>query len=174
MATPSELLSLAQNFVQLNFLFSGLEVSSSTVLAARVAALVFFGGSLFWAGFKLAMKLLDCLQTLLASVSALPKTFYLVVLLIAPLSSQSLGAKWIGYILLVLALLGVTGLGVLGVVVWKYGVEKALRLVSGLRTREKKPSGEHDSPVSHDEASLAVDSAVQPARTKLSAGAFCR
>jgi hypothetical protein len=170
MPTASELLSLAQNFVQLNFLFSGLEVSSSTLLAARVVALVFFGGSLLWLGFRLAMKLLDCLQTLLAGISALPKTFYLVVLLILPLSSQSLGAKWIGYILLVMGLLGVTGLGVLGLIVWKYGVEHTLRLVSGLRKRERQPSAESGEA---DGSSHSPLTGTQPPRTRLSAGASC-
>lgn len=132
MTSPSEILSLIQNFVQLNFLFSGLEVSSSTVLATRLLALVLFGGGLLWIGFKLAMKALDCLQTLLASISTLPKMFYLVLLFVVPLSSHSLGAQWVGYLLLVAAVLGIAALGVLGLVVWKYGVEMALRLVSGL------------------------------------------
>ena len=135
MNVPWEGLAHLENFFQLNFLFSGLEVSSTAVFAARLAALLVFGGSLVWAAFKIAMKVLDCLQTFVGRVGTFPKTFFVLLLLVIPLSADSLGARWIGYILLVMSALGLAVLGVLVLVLWKYGVDQTLRLIENVRTR---------------------------------------
>ena len=135
MQVSLEGLAHLENFFQLNFLFSGLEVSSTAVFLARLAALLVFGGGVIWIGFRVLMKALECLQTFLGSVGTLPKSFFLLILLVIPLSTDSLGARWVGYMLLVLSVLGLGALGVLVVVLWKYGVDQALRLISSLRTR---------------------------------------
>jgi hypothetical protein len=130
-----------QNFFQLSFLFSGLEVSSSYILFARVATFLLFVAGLGWALFKVLMKLLDCVQTFLHAVGPLPKTFFLLLVLIIPLSSESLGAKWIGYILLVMCLAGLAITAAVILVLWKYGVDQALRLINTFRSRTDK--GDH-------------------------------
>jgi hypothetical protein len=79
--------------------------------------------------------MMDCVQTLFASLAPVPKLFYLILFLAIPLAPDSIGARWIGYILLVLALLGLALLAVLVLVLWKYGVEQALRLITTLRSR---------------------------------------
>ena len=135
MQVPWEGLAYLQNFFQLNFLFSGLEVSSTGVFLARLAVLLVFGGGMIWIAFRVLMKALDCLQTFLGSVGTLPKSFFLLMLLVIPLSTESLGARWIGYMLLVLSVLGLAVLGVLVLVLWKYGVDQALRLINNLRMR---------------------------------------
>lgn len=135
MHVPWEALAHIENFLQLNFLFSGLEVSSTAVFLARIVAMLVFGAGLVWVVFRLLMKILDCLQTFLGSIGTLPKSFFLLLLFIVPLSSDSIGAKWLGYLLLVLSLLGMAALGVLVLVLWKYGVDQALRLINNLRTK---------------------------------------
>jgi hypothetical protein len=127
-----EALPYIQNFFQMNFLFSGLEVSSTMILAARVLMVVVLGGSLLWAMFKIIIKLLDCIQTFLANLGQIPWVFYLLPLLVIPSSADSLAAKWIGYVLLLMALLGFSFLGLLALVLWKYGVDQALRLINRL------------------------------------------
>jgi len=133
MNAVSEALPYVQNFFQMNFLFSGLEVSSTMILTARVFMMVALGGGLLWAIFKIIIKFLDCIQTFLANLGHIPWVFYLLPLLIIPGSADSLAAKWIGYVLLVLALLGFSFLGVIALVLWKYGVDQALRLINRLR-----------------------------------------
>lgn len=133
MATLADSLPYLQSFFQLNFLFSGLEVSSSTVMAARVAMFALLGGGLLWAAFKIVIKILDCVQTLLGALGPLPKSFFLLLILVVPLSPESIGAKWIGYILLVAAIFGIACTGILLVILWKYGVDQALRLVRVFR-----------------------------------------
>lgn len=141
-----EALPYVQNFFQLNFLFSGLEVSSSTVLVGRAIVLTLLGGGLLWAVFKLFMKLLDCVQTLLANLGQIPWVFWLLLLLVVPWSHESLGSKWIGYILIVLALVALSLCSVLAVAVWKYGVDQALRLINRFGARqESPPMGSHVS-----------------------------
>jgi hypothetical protein len=139
MPTNWDALSLIQNFFQLNFLFSGLEVSTTYILFARVAAFIVFGAGFVLALFKITMKLLDCVQTLLQALGPLPKSFFLLLVLVIPLSAESLGAKWIGYILLVMCLLGLAITVALVLVLWKYGVDQALRLINTLRSRGEKP-----------------------------------
>ncbi len=133
MNAVAESLPYVQNFFQMNYLFSGLEVSSTMILAARVFMMVALGGGLLWAIFKIIIKFLECVQTFLANLGNIPWVFYLLPLLVIPASADSLAAKWIGYVLLVLALLGFSFLGVLALVLWKYGVDQALRLINRLR-----------------------------------------
>lgn len=132
-----EALPYVQNFFQLNFLFSGLEVSSATVLAGRSVVLILLGGGLLWALFRLTMKFLDCIQTLLANLGHIPWVFWLLLLLVVPWSRESLGSKWIGYILIVLALVALALCGVLAMVCWKYGVDQALRLINRFGARQQ-------------------------------------
>ncbi len=128
----SEALPYIQNFFQMNFLFSGLEVSSTMIVAVRVLMIVVLGGGLLWAMFKIIIKLLDCLQTFLANLGQIPWVFYLLLLFLIPGTADSLAAKWIGYVLFVAALLGFSFLGVLTLVLWKYGVDQALRFINRL------------------------------------------
>jgi hypothetical protein len=157
-----DLLAYVQNFFQLNFLFSGLEVSSSAIFAARVCVLLVFGFGLLWCSFRLLMKVLDCLQTLMASVAPIPRVFYLLLFLVIPLSPDSVGARWIGYILLVLCLAGLGTLAVTILVLWKYGVEQTLRLFNTLRSRSAEPRSEGRAAPIHSESVLRpiVDSPV--------------
>jgi hypothetical protein len=127
-----------QNFFQLNFLFSGLEVSSIWVFAARLSTFLVFTVCAVWIVIRIGTKLLDCVQTLLTSLASLPKTLYLLLFLVIPLSQDSLGSKWIGYILLSLTALGVGILAVLVLVLWKYGVEQAVRFVNTLRSNRSE------------------------------------
>ncbi len=159
MQVPWEGLAHVENFFQLNFLFSGLEVSSTAVFVARMAVLLLFGGSLIWAGFKIVMKVLDCLQTFLGGVGTFPKTFFVLLLLVIPLSSNSLGARWIGYVLLVMAALGLAGLGILFLVLWKYGVDQALRLIDTMKT------GSHEKSSADQASSAQCDTIVAPETT---------
>ncbi len=138
----------AQSFFRLDFLFSGLELPSTVVFVARMAALLLLGGGLIWMVFQILLKALDCLQTLLTSLKPFPKSFYLLLLLVVPLSPQSLASTWIAYILLTLLLISVMATILVAVVVWKYGVDQALRLIRGLRPARDPgtvtDSGRHD------------------------------
>ncbi|MCX5863254.1 MAG: hypothetical protein WCG29_03460 [Desulfomonile sp.] len=138
MQIPWDNLVHVQNFFQLNFLFSGLEVSSNTLLLARLSAFLVFGGGLIWGAFKIVVKILDCVQAFLAGLGSLPKSFFLLLLLVIPISSDSLGAKWTGYILLVMSLFGLAASGALALVLWKYGVDQALRLIKSLRFQHQE------------------------------------
>ncbi len=122
-----------QSFFRLDFLFSGLEVPSTMVFAARMAALLLIGGGLAWMAFQILVKTLDCLQTLLTCLKPFPKSFYLLLLLAVPLSPESLASAWIAYILLTLLLVSAMVTILVAVVVWKYGVDQALRLIRGFR-----------------------------------------
>jgi hypothetical protein len=156
MKIPWEGLPHLQNFFQLDFLFSGLQASSTEIFFARLGVLLIFGAGLIWVCFKILMKVLDCVQTFLGSLGSLPKSFFLLLLLIIPLSTDSIGARWIGYILLVFCLLGLAGTAGLVLVLWKYGVDQALRLINSLRSRwEVFP---HDSKTS----SPSADNIVTP------------
>jgi hypothetical protein len=137
MKIPWDGLPHLQNFFQLDFLFSGLQVSSTEIFLARLGVLLIFGAGLIWVVFKILMKVLDCVQTFLGSLGSLPKSFFLLLLLIIPLSPDSLGARWIGYILLVFCLLGLAGTAALVLVLWKYGVDQALRLINSFRARSE-------------------------------------
>jgi hypothetical protein len=155
-----DVLSNIQNFFQLNFLFSGLEVSTTYILFARLATFIVFGAGFVWALFKITMKVLDCVQTLLQAFGPLPKSFFLLLALVIPLSGESLGAKWIGYILLVMCLLGLAVTAALVLVLWKYGVDQALRLINTLRSRkEEREVRERESSLPPDNIMVGPPSA---------------
>jgi len=137
-----ESLAYLQNFFQLNFLFSGLEVSSYTVLAARLTIFIMSLAGSVYVAFKIIIRLLDCVHAFLSSLGSLPKSFFLLLILVVPLSSDSLGAKWIGYMLIVLSLLGISALGALALVLWKHGVDQTLRLINSLRFRKEQPDAD--------------------------------
>lgn len=140
-----ELMGQLERFFQLNFLFSGLEVSSTVVLMARLTTLVIFGIGIIWAIFSLLMKFLDCIQTLLSNLGPLPKSFFLLVLLVLPLSSESIGGKWIGYILLTLTIMGLALSSAIIIVAWKYGIEQTLKFINNLRSRPSEACSEQES-----------------------------
>lgn len=134
-----ESLAYLQNFFQLNFLFSGLEVSSYTVLFARLTIfMISLVGSVYVA-LRIIIRILDCMHAFLSSLGSLPKSFFLLLILVVPLSSDSLGAKWMGYLLIVLSLLSISALGALALVLWKHGVDQTLRLINSLRFRKDQP-----------------------------------
>jgi len=174
MQIPWDSLGYLQSFFQLNFLFSGVEVSSGTIFLARAVTFIIFGVGLVYMAFRVLIKILDCLQAFLAGLGQLPWTFFLAALLLLPVSPDSLGAQWIGYILLVLSLLGVAVCGVLGLIGWKYGVDQALRLIGAFRTgkdRAKAQETDYSLPIpavlrppdSHSGSSMR-DAAEQDAR----------
>jgi len=138
MNIPWDGLAHVQNFIRLDFLFSGLEVSSTSIFAARLAVLLLFGCGVLWAGFRIIIKSIDCIQTLLGSVGQLPKSFFLLLLLVIPLSHDSLGARSLGYILLITSLLGLLAACGLFLVLWRYGVDQAIALVNSLRSRAEE------------------------------------
>ncbi len=142
MTTLADLIPYLQSFFQLNFLFSGLEVSSGIVLAARVGMFAVFGAGALWAAFKIIVKILDCVQTFIGVLGPLPKSFFLLLILALPLSPESIGAKWIGYLLLVASIFGLVCTGILLVILWKYGVDQALRVVKvfSAGSREQQPT----------------------------------
>jgi hypothetical protein len=154
MQFPWQLVQSMQDFFQLNFLFSGLEVSSTTMIAARIVVFILSLISLSWFGYRIVIKLLECVQEFLKSTAPIPKSFFIFLFLAVPLSSDSIGAKWIGYILLVLGLIGAILAGALLLVVWKYGVDHALKLINFVRrpatngsNSERPPQAEHFSRV---------------------------
>jgi len=149
---PWQELDHLRNFFRLEFLFSGLEVSSGVVIFARIVVLAVVCGGLLWAAVKVILKALECLQTFLAGLSRLPSAFFLLLILIAPLSPDSLGARWTGYLLLILAIVCLAATAIVLVVSWKYGVDQALRFINTIRrqprdhvhaSREPMPPQEH-------------------------------
>jgi hypothetical protein len=138
MTIPLEGLDHVRNFLRLDFLFSGLEVSSTAVFAARLLVLVTLGGGLLWASVRITVKCLECIQAFLGGLNRLPGSFFLLLLFMVPLSPNSVGARWTGYLLLVLCLVGVAGTGALLVVLWKYGVDQALRLIHVVRPASQR------------------------------------
>jgi hypothetical protein len=135
MSFPWEIVQYLQNFFQLSFLFSGLEISSSTLIIARlsvfIVSLAFFG----WFITKIGVKALDLVQTFITCLTRLPKSFFLFLLLAIPLSSESIGAKWIGYIFVILSILILGCFLVLLLVVWRYGIDHAMRLINVLKKK---------------------------------------
>lgn len=127
-----------QGFFRLDFLFSGLEVNTFMVFMARLMVLLVFGGGALYAIFKISVKALDCVQALLSSVGSLPGSFYLLILLVIPLSPNSLIADWIGYILLTICLLGLATFVALAIIMWKYGVESLVGLIRTVRDKEER------------------------------------
>lgn len=149
MSIPWDGLPYVQNFLRLDFLFSGLEVSSNTLFAARVLVFTLLAVTLIWAILKIVLKTLECVQTFLASLTRLPGSFFLLLLLVVPLFPDSLGARWAGYILALLSLIVLAATAAVIVVLWKYGVDQAIRLINILRLRsseEKRHSRESTAP----------------------------
>jgi hypothetical protein len=146
MSTPWDGLAHIQNFLRLDFLFSGLEVSSEFLFAARALVFAVLAVGIVVALLKIVLKALDCVQTFLAGLGRLPRSFFLVLLFVIPLVPESLGAKWAGYILMLVLLFGLALTGLLAVVLWKYGVDQTLRLIDNLRRRSSDGSpGRADS-----------------------------
>ena len=152
-----ELMGQLERFFQLNFLFSGLEVSSSVILMARLATLVIFGIGLIWCVFSVLMKFLDCVQTLLGNLGPLPKSFFILLLFIIPLSPDSLGGRWIGYILMTLTVMGLALSLTVLIVAWKYGIDQTLRFINSVRGRRWSDSSEPGEP-----ASLVPENIIRP------------
>lgn len=138
MSIPWDSLPHVQNFLRLDFLFSGLEVSSTALFAARVLVFTLLAVSLIWAVLKIVLKTLECVQTFLASLTGLPGSFFLLLLLVVPLFPDSLGARWAGYILALLSLMVLAATAAVIVVLWKYGVDQAIRLINILRLRSSE------------------------------------
>ena len=152
-----ELMGQLERFFQLNFLFSGLEVSSSVILMARLATLVIFGIGLIWCIFSVLMKFLDCVQTLLGNLGPLPKSFFILLLFIIPLSQDSLGGRWIGYILMTLTIMGLALSLTVMIVAWKYGIDQTLGFINSLRGRRWTDSSESGEP-----AAIVPENIIRP------------
>ncbi len=133
----SETLSQLQVFFQLNFLLTGLEMSSMWVFIIRSLVFLTCLIGCVWGLFKIALKTLDVVQTLVSALGPLPKSFFLLLLLILPLSDNSIGGRWIGYILLTLSTTVLTIATALTVTMWKYGVDQTLRVINFFRSRSR-------------------------------------
>ncbi len=145
MTFPWELFDYLEAFFRLDFLFTGLEVNTAMVFVARLIVFVALGGGSLFAIFKVSVKLLECVQTLLSSIGALPGTFYLLILLVIPLSPNSLISNWIGYILLTICVLGFSILALMSLALWKYGVESVVTMIRTMGfDYNKKPSSPED------------------------------
>jgi hypothetical protein len=138
MQIPWEMLSHLESFFKLGFLFSGLEVSSTSVFLARVAVFLVFCAGITWVAFRIVMKVLECVQAFLGSIGSLPRSFFLLLLLAVPLSSESIGAKWIGYLIVVGALITLSLVGAMILVLWRYGVDQALRFINTFMSRDQR------------------------------------
>lgn len=132
-----EIFSQLQVFFQLNFLLTGLELSSGWVFLIRSLVFLTCLSGAVWGFFKIALKILDVTQALVTALGPLPKTFYLVLLLIIPLPEDSLGGKWIGYILLTISTMVFAIAAALTVVMWRYGVDQTLRIINFFRARNR-------------------------------------
>ncbi len=135
MQSPWPIMQSLQNFFQLNFLFAGLEVSSTTLLLSRLLFFLIITAGLGWFTFKIILKVLECIQEFLKSVAPIPKSFFLFLILAVPLSPESIGSKWIGYILLLALMLGIVLAACVLIAIYKYGVDQAIRFVNYLRFR---------------------------------------
>lgn len=145
MTFPWEFFDYLEAFFRLDFLFTGLEVNTIMVFIARLIVFVVFGGGALFVIFKVSVKLLECVQALLSSIGLLPGTFYLLILLVIPLSPNSLISNWIGYILLTICALCVSILALLSLALWKYGVERVVSMIRTMRSEyNKEPSSAED------------------------------
>ena len=158
MQIPWEYLPYVQNFFQLNFLFSGLEVSSQTVLLARLVFFMMSIGGIGYLTLKISIRLLDCLYAFLAGLGALPRSFFLLLILVVPLSPDSIGSKWTGYLLLVMAVFGMSVLAAFALVIWKHGIDQTMRLLEYIRSRKSHKDEEYFSP-----RQVPEDNIVRPA-----------
>jgi hypothetical protein len=146
-----DIIPYLQHFLQLNFLFSGIEVSPTYVLLARLAFFIVLGIGLSLALFHIAMKILDCLQTLIQTLGHMPKSFFLLLILVVPLFPDSIGARWMGYILLMACVFALTLAAAVLLVLWKYGVDQAVRFMSHIRARGAKSEVARTEPRGRDE-----------------------
>ena len=137
----SETLSQLQAFFQLNFLLSGLELSSMWIFMIRAIVFLTCLMGCVWGLFKIAIKVLDVVQAFVTALGPLPKSFFLLLLLIFPLSDNSIGGRWIGYILLTFSTLVLAIATTLIVTMWKYGVDQTLRVINFFRSRSKTCDG---------------------------------
>ncbi len=142
---PWPIIQYMQDFFQLNFLFSGLEVSSTVLIITRIIVFSLTLGFASWFLFKIIIKILECFQEFIKGVAPIPKSLFLLIFLAVPLSAESIGAKWIGYIMLILLLIALAGIAVLLIVVWKYGVDQAMRLINYVKGQ---------APVEHAEPAI--------------------
>jgi len=157
-----EYLPYLQNFFQLNFLFSNLEVSSQTLLCARLGFFIMGIAGIGYVALKISIRLLDCLHAFLAGLGALPRSFFLLLILVIPLSPESLGSRWMGYILLVMAILGLSVLSAFALVIWKHGVDQTLRLLEYVRVRKSGDGQGYYSPRDVPEDNLVRPTMAPP------------
>ncbi len=164
MQIPWDYLPYVQNFFQLNFLFSGLEVSSQTLLLARLGFFLMSIAGLGYAALKISIRLLDCLHAFLAGLGALPRSFFLLLVLVIPLSPDSIGSKWMGYIILVLAMLGLAALSALALVIWKHGIDQTVRLLDYVRARKFSNTQQSFCPANVPEGNLVRPPMAPPVK----------
>ncbi|MGC8602335.1 MAG: hypothetical protein ACP5VS_01460 [Desulfomonilaceae bacterium] len=141
MQSISETLSQLQIFFQLNFLLSGLELPSMLIFIIRSLVFLTCLIGCVWGVLRIALKMLDVFQALVTTLGPLPKSFFLLLLFILPLSENSIGGRWIGYILLTLSTAVFAIATALTVTMWKYGVDQTLRVINFFRAK----SGVHES-----------------------------
>ncbi|MGC8658179.1 MAG: hypothetical protein ACP5U1_03820 [Desulfomonilaceae bacterium] len=139
MQPVSDTLSQLQAFFQLNFLLSGLEISSTWIFMIRGVVFLTCLIGCVWGVFRIAIKILDVIQAFVTALGPLPKSFFLLLLLILPLSDNSVGGRWIGYILLTFSTLVLAIATTLIVTMWKYGVDQTLRVINFFRSRSRAP-----------------------------------
>ncbi|MCX5872114.1 MAG: hypothetical protein NTY51_02625 [Deltaproteobacteria bacterium] len=132
-----ETLSQLQIFFQLNFLLTGLELSSAWIFVLRSLVFLTCLIGFVWGLFRIALKILDVFQTLVSALSPLPKSFFLLLLLVIPFPDNSLGGRWIGYILLMLSGTTLAIGAALTVTMWKYGVDQTLRVINFFRSKSQ-------------------------------------
>jgi hypothetical protein len=135
MTVPLDVVSNLQALFRLDFLFSGLEVSSAAIFGARLGVFALSCAGTLYLAARLALKALDCLKTLLEILPKLPGYLLVGILFVAPLSNESIGVRWMGYILVIVSLMMILGTAICVAVLWRYGVDQALRLLKGLRAR---------------------------------------
>ena len=79
-----DILSQLQIFFQLNFLLTGLELSSTSIFIIRSLVFLTCLIGFVWGFFRIALKILDVAQTLAAALGPLPRSFFLLLFLISP------------------------------------------------------------------------------------------
>jgi hypothetical protein len=134
-----QILQSLQTFFQLNFLFSGTETSSIVLLSVRIGVFILALIAFTHALVTISVKFLECVSALFKAVAPIPKSFFLFLVLIAPLSNDSLGGKWGGYILITFMMVGFIMMLGLIVLVWKHGIDYALKMI-GLNRPNTTPT----------------------------------
>jgi hypothetical protein len=125
----TQFLQFLQTFFQLNFLFSGTETSSMVVLSVRIVVFILALIAFTHALVTISVKFLESVSAFFKAVAPIPKSFFLFLVLIAPLSNDSLGGKWGGYILITLMMIGFILMLGLIVLVWKHGIDYVLKMI---------------------------------------------